>query len=148
MLVATAKETLRKTPMPDRTIVAQKILVAFSDIFQYLSTRTAEIQTPLLTRLENEDFIPSTVNGEVAWFRPNVVFFKSEEDTGDSVTESLFHVVDCSPFLAATGVKQEASTKDVFLLIIGKEYQCNSKVLCLLFLIFPFIIIFILILIG
>lgn len=118
MLVSSAKQLIRQTVLSDRKEQAGKILKAFSDIFQYLSTRTADIQSSLIAKLENESFIPCMVSEELEWFRPNSVFFKSDLDNNDSVTESLFQVVDFSPFLAAAGVKQEASTKDIFRLMI------------------------------
>lgn len=117
LLVSSAKQLLA-AKQADRKGLANNILKAFSDIFQYLSSRTADIQGPMMRQLESNEFIPSLVNNEIEWFRPQAVFFKSGNDNGDSVTESLFHVVDFSPFLAAAGVKQDASTKDIFRLMI------------------------------
>jgi hypothetical protein len=122
-LVTSAKQLLRLTPLPDRTTVEQNVLVGFSTIFQYMSTRNAEIQTSLMNKLDNESFIPCMVNGQVAWFQPKEVFFKGSDEMDASVTESLFHVVDFSPFLASAGVKQEAATRDIFRRMIESPHS-------------------------
>jgi len=113
-LVSSAKQVLRQTPPADRAAIAQKVLEAFNLIFLYMSGRTTEIQAGLLKKLVVESFIPCLVDGMVEWFQPNEVFFKNSDDMEASVTQSLFHSVDFSPFLASAGVKQEASTKDIF----------------------------------
>jgi len=118
MLVSEAKKMLVQSQgTDDSTDVSEQVISSFSKIFGYLSGRTSDMSASMLGGLANEDFIPSIVNGRVHWFKPNEVFFKSE-DGGDSVTQSLFQVVEFSPFLAAAGVKQEAATKDIFRLMI------------------------------
>lgn len=112
-LVNLAKKTLRSAPKgKEKTLFSQKLVSTFYRIFTYMSSRSSEINS---TSLVNEEFIPCLVNGEVKWFRPNMVFFKSKSvDENGDITQLLFQVVDFSPFLASTGVRQEASTKDIF----------------------------------
>jgi len=43
-----------------------------------------------------------------------MVFFKSKTSDETDITQSLFQIVDFSPFLAGAGVRQEASTRDIF----------------------------------
>lgn len=128
LLVSTAKQLLRKASPKENSTISKHILVAFTDIFQYLSSRTSEITASSISGLEQEDFIPCEVNEVVQWFSPSSVFFKPEEGADDTVTESLFQVVDFSPFLAAAGVRQEASTKDIFQLMIRSPQAVFSAV--------------------
>lgn len=130
-LVSLAKKALKASPAQKRAEFSGRITASFAAIFEYMSTRTADLTPSMMSGLASEDFIPCIVNGEVHWFRPNMVFFKNkdgEEENGDSVTESLFHVVDFSPFLAGAGVKQEASTKDIFDLMIESPQTVLSAV--------------------
>lgn len=118
LLVSDAKKMLQYCDDPERSAVSEQVIQAFSDFFLYLSSRSSDLNASLVGGLANEDFIPNMVNGELLWFKPNEVFFKSASDSGDSVTESLFQVVEFSPFLASAGVKQEIATKDIFRLMI------------------------------
>jgi Protein of unknown function (DUF3684) len=114
-LVSTAKKVLAATQGNKRAEFSETVVVSFASIFEYMSTRTSDIKPSLMDGLASEDFIPCIANGEVQWFRPNMVFFRDKgAENGDSFTESLFQVVDFSPFLAGAGVKQEPSTKDIF----------------------------------
>jgi hypothetical protein len=120
-LVSLTKKAINASPVQKRAEFSDRVITTFAAIFEYMSTRTADMNPSLMSGLASEDFIPCIVDGEVLWFRPNLVFFKNnngDEENSDSVTESLFHVVIFSPFLAGAGVKQEASTKDIFDLII------------------------------
>ena len=67
--------------------------------------------------LKRESFIPCLIEGNIVWYRTDEVFFK-RTDRGESVTEDLFHKVDFSPFLAAACVKEDATTKEIFLLML------------------------------
>ena len=114
-LVNSAKKLLN--PLKgDLLADSKQVAAAFSEIFCYLSNRSSEISPSLMRTLEGEEFIPCIVNGDVKWYRPNGVFFRSTHhaEVEDSITERLFRVVDFSPFLAAAGVKQEASITDIF----------------------------------
>lgn len=126
-LVGLAKKTLRSAPGgKNKALYAEKIVASFFQIFNYLSGRSSEFDS---TRLSNENFIPCLVNGEVHWFRPNMVFFKSKsEDESLDVTQLLFQVVEFSPFLASTGVRQEASTKDIFRRMIASPKSVMAAV--------------------
>lgn len=112
-LVTIAKKTLQAVPGgKEKALFSQNLVDTFNQIFTYMSSRSSEIDP---TVLFNEDFIPCFVNGEVQWFKPNMVFFKNKSlDENGDITQSLFQVIDFSPFLASTGVRQEASTRDIF----------------------------------
>lgn len=99
------------------------IVDAFSAIFKYLSHRAPEIDELALERLKSESFIPCVVGGAIQWFRPDRVFFRSTDPNADAVTEELFHVIDFSPFLAAAGVRQEATTADLFKLMLASPQE-------------------------
>mmetsp|Transcript_24134 Transcript_24134/g.59049 ORF Transcript_24134/g.59049 Transcript_24134/m.59049 type:complete len:1833 (-) Transcript_24134:1433-6931(-) len=117
MLVSEAKKLLVQSGGKDSKESSEQVVVSFSKIFGYLSGRTSDMSASMLGGLANEDFIPCIVDARVEWFKPNEVFFKSE-DGEENITHSLFQVVEFSPFLAAAGVKQEAATKDIFRLMI------------------------------
>jgi hypothetical protein len=124
LLVAAAKRSLKESQGAHRKVLSEKVVEAFSGIFQYLSSRTSEIGSSVMGGLETQDFIPCLVDDEVAWFRPDTIFFEGSKEAGeDSITESLFQVVEFSPFLAGAGVKREASTKDIFRLMIESPQQ-------------------------
>lgn len=113
-LVHSAKKALGTSNVARPKVKPEHIVVAFSEIFRYLSTRTSEISMRMVDQLQNDAFIPCLVNGKLSWCRPDAVFFKSSKNGSRSITELLFQVVEYSPFLAATGVRQEASMKDIF----------------------------------
>jgi hypothetical protein len=118
MLVTDAKKMLKSAKKSHRNLISERVFEAFTEIFLYLSSRSSDINASLMSGLSNEAFIPCLVKDEVQWFQPNEIFFKSESEGSDTITESLFQTVEFSPFLAATGVKQEAATKDIFRLMI------------------------------
>jgi hypothetical protein len=120
-LVETAKKLHNASSKGDH-----KVVCAFSDIFHYLSSRTSEFSQSLFSSLEGEEIIPCLVNGKVHWWCPNQVFFKSTKEGDDNVTESLFQVIDLSPFLAGVGVKQEVSTKAIFQRMIKNPKEVLS----------------------
>jgi hypothetical protein len=129
MLVSDAKKLLKKSKGPERNAISDRVIQAFSEFFLYLSSRSSDLNSSLVEGVANEDFIPGMVDGELQWFKPIEVFFKTESDGGDTVTESLFQVVEFSPFLASAGVKREAATKDIFRLMIQspKEVLAAAK---------------------
>lgn len=98
---------------------ADYIIATFTAIFMYLSHRTSELTELALRWIKQEDCIPCRVDGGLEWFRPDQVFFRSSSSDVDQMTEDLFHVIDFSPFLAAAGVRQEATTKDIFMLMLA-----------------------------
>mmetsp|Transcript_21688 Transcript_21688/g.60192 ORF Transcript_21688/g.60192 Transcript_21688/m.60192 type:complete len:2095 (+) Transcript_21688:3009-9293(+) len=123
-LVSKAKkrqeDARRKGSSSDATDVDQQILSVFATVFNYLSQRISDFSQTLLGALRNEPFIPCMCivveKKSLEWFRIEQVFFRQEktENSRDSLTEELFQVVEFSPFLAAAGVKQEATTKELF----------------------------------
>jgi Protein of unknown function (DUF3684) len=85
---------------------------------RFLNTypRSSDFKYASLEAMGSDAFIPSLKAEKLVWYRPNEVFFRrsTSTKTSDSLTEDLFHVIDFNPFLAATGVKEEATTADLF----------------------------------
>jgi hypothetical protein len=127
VLVTLAKKTLATAPEgEEKALFSRKLVATFYQIFNYMSSRSSEIDS---TALFNEDFIPCLVNGKVQWFPPTMVFFKNESlDENGDITQSLFQIVEFSPFLASTGVRQEASTRDIFRRMIDSPKVVLSAV--------------------
>lgn len=95
------------------------IMSVLAATFKYLSHRSSDFSPTLLGSLRSESFIPCIIaeTNKVEWFRVDQVFFKQPDRSGstrDSLTEELFQVVEFSPFLAAAGVKQDATSKELF----------------------------------
>lgn len=93
---------------------AVSVETAFGVIFKYLSDRSSDLNHSSLSGLSERCFIPTMDNDKIVWHRPDEVFFKRVERANDPLTEDLFHLIDFSPFLAACGVKEEATTNDLF----------------------------------
>jgi len=128
VLVSLAKKILGSTATERHSVTfSRHITATFSNIFNYLSSRISEIDA---CKLNNEEFIPCLVNDVIKWFRPTMVFFqdKSPDDETGDITQSLFQVVDFSPFLSGAGVRQEASTKDIFRRMIDSPQAVLSAV--------------------
>lgn len=99
-----------------------RILKTFALIFHYLSKKNFEQSS--LSSLKKVSFIPlADDDGYVAFYRPDQVFFKSSCSESDSFTELLFKAVEFSSFLSACGVKEEASARDLFLLILQAPHE-------------------------
>ena len=127
-LVSAAKrkqQSLKRKDEEAITTLNTIILSVFASVFNYLSHRSSDISPTLLGSLRTESFIPCLKEdiNTVEWFRVDQVFFLRREsgkggpstsNTKDSLTEELFQVVEFSPFLAAAGVKQDATTKELF----------------------------------
>ena len=128
VLVSLAKKILGAKATERHSVTfSRHIAATFSNIFNYLSSRISEIDA---CKLNNEEFIPCLVNDVIKWFRPTMVFFqdKSPDDETGDITQSLFQVVDFSPFLSGAGVRQEASTKDIFRRMIDSPQAVLSAV--------------------
>ena len=117
-LVALAKDRIK---IADQKEHGSTIVSTFQQLFKYLSQRSAELNYNSLEALGREAFIPCMNNEKLVWYRPSDVFFrraasKTIDNHGgsDTLTEELFHVIDFNPFLAAAGVKEEATTADLF----------------------------------
>lgn len=104
-----------------------RVLKTFALIFQYLSGKTSDFNQRSLNQLRKIDFIPILNDEEVVeWFRPEQVFFKTSDGDTDSMTELLFKAVEYSSFFSAVGVKEEASAKDLFLLLLRSPEDRKS----------------------
>lgn len=115
-LVAGAKSTQKKEASLDSI---ESILIAFSGIFKYLSHRSSEFSKSVLDALKRDRFIPCKVKSTLEWYRPDQVFFRRSDGATDPLTEELFHVIDFSPFLAATGGEYLCCLKCFPLLMYG-----------------------------
>jgi len=127
IIVSLAKKTLHQAVEGDyKTSFSNKIVATFLRIFNYMSSRSSEIDA---NQLFNEEFVPCLVNNEVQWFRPSMVFFRSKtsDETGD-ISQSLFHVVEFSPFLASAGVRQEPSNRDILKRMIASPKEVLAAV--------------------
>jgi Protein of unknown function (DUF3684) len=117
-LVALAKDRIK---IADQKVHGPRIVSTFQQLFKYLSQRSSELNYNSLEALGREAFIPTISNEQLIWYRPSDVFFrraasKTSDSSGntETLTEELFHVIDFNPFLAAAGVKEEATTADLF----------------------------------
>jgi len=126
-IVNLAKKTLTAVPKgKEKALFSQNLVDTFYRIFNYMSSRSSEIDSRTLSDV---DFIPCLVNGDIQWYQPTMVFFKKESiDDNNEITQSLFQVVDYSPFLASTGVRREASTRDIFRKMIDSPQVVLSAV--------------------
>ncbi|KAG7344022.1 DUF3684 domain containing protein [Nitzschia inconspicua] len=120
LLVSMSKKMLNAASRERKQLFSGTVLSSFAAIFEYLSTRN--ISAALLSDLSNEKFIPCLIDNNIVWCTPSMVFFKGDRSNErcdlDMITESLFPSVPFSPFLSSAGVKQEASTKDLFQLML------------------------------
>mmetsp|Transcript_11096 Transcript_11096/g.15635 ORF Transcript_11096/g.15635 Transcript_11096/m.15635 type:complete len:913 (+) Transcript_11096:45-2783(+) len=128
-LVTKSKVTIQNSKAVDKQRVCANVSALFDEIFKYLSSRT-DFDQRTMKSLQSQNFIPCKSKGTITtnsngqelieWYRPTDVYFKSktDKDNNDSITEILFHVIDFSPFLAAAGVKSEATTHDLFQLTV------------------------------
>jgi Protein of unknown function (DUF3684) len=119
LLLNQFKHLVARAKSVDSSKNPQYIVSSFQDIFKYLSQRSSDFKYASLEALASDAFIPSSKADKLVWYRPNEVFFRRSTKASDSLTEDLFHVIDFNPFLAATGVKEEATTADLFLKILN-----------------------------
>ena len=120
-LAQVAQKMLSSVEGENQKELATRVTATFSKVFDYLSSRTGEFNESSLSSLRNIAFIP--VHNEedlVDWYKPEQVFFKrTQDEEKDSFTEILFKKVPYSGFLSAVGVKEEASARDLFLLVLA-----------------------------
>ena len=119
-LVEVAKKKQNQANEPEEHVeMAERIEQSFSAVFKYLSHRSSDFEVSELNALKSQAFIPCRVNkNSIVWFKPNNVFFRQDKGRRDELTAELFQLVDFSPFLAAAGVKQEATTREIFQLLL------------------------------
>jgi len=126
-LVQLAKKMTVSVTGATKGELSQRVMKTFALIFQYLSSKTSDFEKNSLASLRRTSFIPLlNDDGVVDWFRPEQVFFKTSESS-DSLTELLFKAIEFSSFLSAVGVKEEASAKDLFLLIVQEPEAILEK---------------------
>lgn len=128
-LVSKAKSLLQnENGSHDET--TDHVISMISQIFHYLSHRASELTESAAKRLQQESFIPCIIDSKLRWLRPDQVYFRSPTSNVDKLTDELFHTVDFCPFLAAVGVKQDASTKDLFELMVADPGKVLNKLGC------------------
>ena len=119
-IVGKAKASLRSAKVDQVETLSDEVEKCFALVFKYLSHRSSDFSYSSLSSLKRESFIPCRGEDKrVEWFRADQVFFRGSKGEEDSITEELFNVVEFSPFLATAGVKQEATTRDLFLLLLS-----------------------------
>lgn len=113
-IVKRHKEIPEAVKYEDLNSNSEQTLQSFSSIFKYLSNRTSEFTSDLLSPLIDERFIPIAIKGNIQWFCPKQVFFESN-DRRNSAAKQLFDtIVDFSPFLALVGVQEEVPLEYLF----------------------------------
>ncbi|GKY92960.1 hypothetical protein MPSEU_000264800 [Mayamaea pseudoterrestris] len=107
----------------ERKLLSDKIEGQVSVWYQYLSHRASDFGKGALDALRKRDIVSCRANDFIGWFRADQVFFRKDDGQGYSITEELFHIVAFNPFLATLGVKQEASTTDLFQLVLANPQR-------------------------
>lgn len=102
--------------------VATQVESLFTDVFQYLSTRTSDFKKTELNPLTKKAFIPCKSRGNIAFYLASQVFFEPADQTSreDSLAETLFKTVPFNSFLSLVGVKSEPSLRELFSLMLEK----------------------------
>lgn len=131
-----AKSELKSCSPEDMKETSIRISKIFNEMFGYLSHRVSDFHTTTIATVTRDAIIPSESNGTILWLRPDEVFFRRADKPSDTLTEELFHMIDFNPFLAAAGVKESATTKEIFqrilkspddvLRIMGSESKYRS----------------------
>ena len=126
--VATAKNRLLNAPAEQKDDVAALVHKSFEAIFGYLSQRSSSLNSSSTEFLKKESFIPILQDHKVVWYRPDEVFFTRRDGEKDLLTEELFRVIEYNQFLSVCGVKETATTREIFQRVL----QSPEKVLELL----------------
>jgi len=129
-VVLTAKMLLEHAGQDDEAIALRKtILSLFEQMFTYLSSRSSDFAPSHMKALQRESFVPcKDGSGSIGWYKPGDVYFKNSEKEEDEIIALLFHSVGFSPFLAAAGVKSEASVQDILHRLVSKPREVLQKV--------------------
>ena len=114
----------------ERQKLTDQILALFDAVFLYLASRTSDFDKRDLASLSKTAFIPCKSRGQVVFYLPSQIFFKSssveeksEKDDHGSLTETLFQQIEYNAFLSLAGVKAEPSLQEIFNLMIEKPDQ-------------------------
>lgn len=126
-LAATAKRTLMDAKKSSNTTFNARIFEAFSNIFKYMSSRSMDLDKRATDALSKASFIPCEEDGSITWYRPNQIYFESNNRNTSGVASYLFPATKFSPFLAAVGVKGEPSNEDLFRLLVSSPQTVLQK---------------------
>ena len=104
----------------------------YGQVLSYLSSRSNDFTSSQMSALKDHAFIPCKArDGSLSFYRPHEVYFvpsgKEEGDDDDAVS-MLFHVVPFSPFLAAAGVRSEASVQDILQILVSQPNETLEKI--------------------
>jgi len=126
-IVATAKMILENSGKDEESDkLRSTVLSLFEEVFSYLSSRSNDFNSLHIKSLQKEEFVPvKEKGGKIGWYRPHEVYFSESED---EIISLLFHSVGFSPFLAAVGVKSEASIQDILHRLVAKPQDVLSVV--------------------
>ena len=121
------KQVVNNNNDEERQKLGEKILTLFDAVFAYLATRTSDFTPRDVADLSKQSFIPCKTRGQVLFYLPSQIFFKSndatttsDDDSNGSLTGSLFQQIKYNAFLSLAGVKEEPSLEEIFNLMIEK----------------------------
>ena len=121
------KQVVNNNNDEERQKLGEKILTLFDAVFAYLATRTSDFTPRDVADLSKQSFIPCKTRGQVLFYLPSQIFFKSndatttsDDDSNGSLTGSLFQQIKYNAFLSLAGVKEEPSLQEIFNLMIEK----------------------------
>ena len=121
------KQLVNNNDDDERQKLGEQIMTLFDAVFAYLATRTSDFTPRDVADLSKQSFIPCKARGQVVFYLPSQIFFKSkdvnttsDDDSNGSLTGSLFQQIKYNAFLSLTGVKEEPSLQEIFNLMIEK----------------------------
>ena len=121
------KQVVNNNNDEERQKLGEKILTLFDAVFAYLATRTSDFTPRDVADLSKQSFIPCKTRGQVVFYLPSQIFFKSNDanttsdvESNGSLTGSLFQQIKYNAFLSLAGVKEEPSLQEIFNLMIEK----------------------------
>ena len=130
-IVVTAKMLLEHAGTDEDSLALRDtILSLFEQTFSYLSSRSTDFNSSHMKALQRESFAPCKDDtGAVRWYKPAEVYFTNTDGKeADEIVALLFHSISFSPFLAAAGVKTEASVHDILYRLVTKPKEVLKKV--------------------
>ena len=130
-VTVTAKMLLQHAGQDEESQALRGVILSlFEQIFSYLSSRSTDFNASHMKALQREAFVPckDANSGTIQWYKPGEVYFtNSDGNAEDEAVTLLFHSVSFSPFLAATGVKAEASVQDILRCLVTQPKQVLQK---------------------
>lgn len=130
-IVVTAKMLLEHAGQDEESVALRDIILSlFEETFSYLSSRSTDFNSSHMKALQRQNFVPCKDDaGVVRWYKPSEVYFTNTDGKeADEIVALLFHSISFSPFLAAAGVKSEASVHDILHRLVTKPKEVLEKV--------------------